>query len=278
MLDTTKKTIATLTAAACLGGGSWAIAQSSSGSSTGPQGTQAQGQQGERQRGAMPQQEQVTGAVAQKVTDAVQAKVPGATVQRVEKDPQGYHAHITKSDGTQARVQLDANFAVTSVDTGGGRMGGHRGRGGDRPADVTGDTLSKITAAVTAKLPGAKVDHAHKARTGTGYEAHVVKSDGTRVRVTLDAQFQVTATSADTMRGPGGHGGPGGARAGETPLTGDNAAKARAAALAKLPGATVDRVENDADGGKYEAHVTKADGTRATVKMDADFNVTSVEG
>jgi uncharacterized membrane protein YkoI len=52
---------------------------------------------------------------------------------------------------------------------------------------------------------------------------------------------------------------------------------AKAAALAKLPGATVVRVETDADGDAYEAHVTKADGSRATVKFDKSFNVTSVE-
>jgi hypothetical protein len=39
----------------------------------------------------------------------------------------------------------------------------------------------------------------------------------------------------------------------------------------------VDRVENDAEGSPYEAHVTKADGSRATVEVDKDFKVTSVE-
>jgi hypothetical protein len=69
----------------------------------------------------------------------------------------------------------------------------------------------------------------------------------------------------------------GGQRADETLLTGTNAAKAKAAALKALPGATVERVETDGDGGGvYEAHVTKADGSRATVLFDKDFNVTSV--
>ena len=93
--------------------------------------------------------------------------------------------------------------------------------------------------------------------------------------VRVNAQFAVT--SVDAGRGPGGPGGPGGQRAGETLLTGDNAAKAKSAALAKLPGATVVRVETDADGAVYEAHVTKADGSPATVKFDKTFNVTSVE-
>jgi hypothetical protein len=85
---------------------------------------------------------------------------------------------------------------------------------------------------------------------------------------------QVAAT-ADPSKGPGGRGGP---RAGETPLTGADADKAKAAALAAVPGATIVRVETDADGhAKYEAHMTKADGTPVTVYVDADFNVVSVE-
>ena len=63
---------------------------------------------------------------------------------------------------------------------------------------------------------------------------------------------------------------------GETPLTGADAEKATAAAEAEVPGGTVLRVETDADG-TYEAHVKKADGTEVEVKMDKDFNVTSVE-
>ena len=64
----------------------------------------------------------------------------------------------------------------------------------------------------------------------------------------------------------------------ETLLSGDTAGKVRAAALAKEPGATIERVETDADGhAKYEAHMTKADGSRATVYVDASFDVVGVE-
>src|SRR4051794_20963288 len=62
----------------------------------------------------------------------------------------------------------------------------------------------------------------------------------------------------------------------EKALTGDTAAKVQAAALAKLPGATILRVETDA-GGVYEAHVRKADGTAAEVHVGQDFTVTSVD-
>jgi hypothetical protein len=60
-------------------------------------------------------------------------------------------------------------------------------------------------------------------------------------------------------------------------LTGDTADKAKAAALAAVPGGTVQRVENDAEGATYEAHMTKSDGSQVTVKMDANFKVTGVE-
>jgi uncharacterized membrane protein YkoI len=63
----------------------------------------------------------------------------------------------------------------------------------------------------------------------------------------------------------------------ETLLTGTDADKATAAALAAVPGATIERVETDAEGDAYEAHIVKADGTHATVKFDASFNVTSID-
>jgi hypothetical protein len=63
----------------------------------------------------------------------------------------------------------------------------------------------------------------------------------------------------------------------EALLTGDTAEKVKAAALAAVPGGTVQRVENDAEGSPYEAHVSKADGTQVTVKVDSNFNVTSTE-
>ena len=62
---------------------------------------------------------------------------------------------------------------------------------------------------------------------------------------------------------------------GETLLTGDDAAKAEAAALKAVPGATIIRVETNSSGSVYESHVKKADGSMATVLFDKDFNVTS---
>lgn len=65
-------------------------------------------------------------------------------------------------------------------------------------------------------------------------------------------------------------------RSDEQLLTGDDAEKARAAALAKYPGATIQRVETDSDG-VYEAHLVTADGNRVTVELDAEFTITGEE-
>ncbi|MDB5225193.1 MAG: hypothetical protein JWL87_145 [Candidatus Adlerbacteria bacterium] len=99
---------------------------------------------------------------------------------------------------------------------------------------------------------------------------------------TVDAATAVTTTtdtsaSAQSQRSPhmGGHVGHNGIK--EELLTGDAAARVTAAALAAVPGGTVERVENDAEGAAYEAHMTKADGSRVTVKFDQNYAVTATE-
>ena len=63
----------------------------------------------------------------------------------------------------------------------------------------------------------------------------------------------------------------------EAVLAGDQATTVQAAVAAAYPNATIVRMETDADGATYEAHVTMADGSRATVKFDASFNITSTD-
>jgi hypothetical protein len=86
------------------------------------------------------------------------------------------------------------------------------------------------------------------------------------------------ATNNTTDRGagpPGRHVGANGQR--EQPLSGDVASKVRDAALAKVPGGTIERVETDADhGSPYEAHVRKSDGTELEVLVNKSFQVTAV--
>ena len=91
---------------------------------------------------------------------------------------------------------------------------------------------------------------------------------------TTTAATTAEATAAAPDPSQGGHVANG---ITETLLTGDAATQVAAAAKAAVPDATVDRVENDAEGAAYEAHMTKADGTHVTVKVNADFSVSGVE-
>src|SRR5439155_17087549 len=92
------------------------------------------------------------------------------------------------------------------------------------------------------------------------------------VTVILDKSYAVL--SVETGHGFGGGG------SGETPLTGDVATKAKAAAVAKVGGtadaATTENDSSDANAA-YEVHVTKADGSHVTVILDKDYNVLAVE-
>jgi hypothetical protein len=73
----------------------------------------------------------------------------------------------------------------------------------------------------------------------------------------------------------GGHVGANGKT--EQPLSASVAAKVKAAAQAKFPNATIERVETDVDhGSPYEAHARKADGTELEVLVDDQFEVTAV--
>jgi hypothetical protein len=49
-----------------------------------------------------------------------------------------------------------------------------------------------------------------------------------------------------------------------------------AAAQAAVPGATIQRVETDAEGSPYEAHMVKSEGSLVTVKVDSSFKVTKI--
>lgn len=141
---------------------------------------------------------------------------------------------------------------------------------------LTGEDAAKAKAAAETAVPGGTISRVETdSDGGATYEAHVTKSDGTEVVVKLDKDFGVMSVDAfgGGGRHGGGHGGPG---MGETPLTGDDAAQAKAAAEKAVSGGTVIRVETDSDG-TYEAHVRKSDGTEVEVKMDKNFKVTSVD-
>jgi hypothetical protein len=85
-----------------------------------------------------------------------------------------------------------------------------------------------------------------------------------------------SAASGSSTSSEGSGESSGGGHAGETPLTGTTAAKVKAAALAKYPGATIVRLETDSDG-VYEAHITTTAGKDVIVQVGKDFAVTGTQ-
>jgi uncharacterized membrane protein YkoI len=160
--------------------------------------------------------------------------------------------------GTLTAMALPANASTTATSN------------AANETELTGDTATKVNDAVLAANAGATIDRMETEGDGNAaYEAHITKTDGTHATVKLDTNFTITATET------GGKGGRGG---NETELTGDTATKVNDAVLAANAGATIDRMETEGDdSATYEAHITKTDGTHATVKLDTNFTITATE-
>ncbi|MEY2441517.1 MAG: hypothetical protein QOJ46_943 [bacterium] len=102
----------------------------------------------------------------------------------------------------------------------------------------------------------------------------IANAASTPAATTAPSGSTATRQAAPPQRDPamGGHQANGKT---ETLLTGDTASKVEAAAKAKVPGATIERVETDADtGSAYEAHMRKADGSEVIVYVNSSFEVT----
>jgi uncharacterized membrane protein YkoI len=142
--------------------------------------------------------------------------------------------------------------------------------------ELSGDKAASVEAAVVAAYPDATIERMETDAEGAAYEAHVTLADGSEATVKLDASFAITAT--ETGRGDhegGGGGGPHTANGvTEEELSGDKAASVEAAVVAAYPYATIERMETDAEGSAYEAHITLGNGSKTTVKLDASFAIT----
>jgi Peptidase propeptide and YPEB domain len=126
-----------------------------------------------------------------------------------------------------------------------------------------------VVAAMAVGVGGGSYGIASAASGGSSASGSSTPTTATAAQATPTA----TAPSAPNAQNPWG-----GQRSDETLLTGETAAKVRQIALARVSGATIVRVETDADGhAAYEAHMVKTDGTPVTVYVDKQFNVVSVE-
>ena len=124
-------------------------------------------------------------------------------------------------------------------------------------------------AAISAVALGAAI-------TGGAIGASVVGTAGAQTDNSSSSSSTAPADDSAPQRDPtqGGHTANG---IREELLTGDTATKVSDAAEAAVPDATVDRVETDAEGAAYEAHMTKSDGSHVTVKVNEDGSVAGVE-
>jgi hypothetical protein len=184
MNSTIRKTAVTVAAIGAAGFGGAAIAGAADNAGSSTKTTQTR-----------PQREALSADVAAKVKAAALDKVPGATVVRTEAGgPYGtpYHAHIKTSGGTLQVVLVDASFKATDVvaDQSRGR-GGRGGRHGNETA-LTGDTKTKVEAAVKAKSPGATIVRTEtNSDSSAPYESHIKTSDGKELEVTVSKDFEV---------------------------------------------------------------------------------------
>ena len=138
---------------------------------------------------------------------------------------------------------------------------------------LTGTTAAQVTKAALAAVPGATVQRVTTEHAGATnpYEAHLTKTDGTRVAVFIGGTYKVISIQADPGRRHKG--------GGESVLTGTTAAQVTKAALAAVPDATVQLVTTEHAGATnpYEAHLTKTDGTRVTALIGSNYNVISIQ-
>ena len=176
------------------------------------------------------------------------------------------------STGSTSSTPATGTATISTGDTAGAGPAQGSPPGGGETA-LTGTTASKVTSAALAAVPGATVNRVTTEHAGASnpYEAHLTKTDGSRVTVLIGSAFNVISIEADHAKGPRG--------GGETALTGTTASRVTSAALAAVPGATVNRVTTEHAGASnpYEAHLTKTDGSRVTVLIGSAFNVISIK-
>ena len=186
MLNSIRKTAVAIVALAALALGGAAIAGAADKTSSGSSSSQSR------------QREALSSDVAAKVKAAALDKVPGATVLRTEAGgpySTAYHAHIKTSDGTLKVVLVNASFEATAVQADQGRggrgKGGHGGRGHGETA-LTGDTKTKVEAAVKAEYPGATIERTEtNGDSAAPYESHITTSAGKELEVLVSKDFKV---------------------------------------------------------------------------------------
>ena len=166
--------------------------------------------------------------------------------------------------------------AATSTPTYGSTPAGvsapAQGRGAGTDTAVTGAEADKVKAAVTAAHSGVTITTVRKDPDGS-YDA--LGTDASGNPVFYDVSADLTTVTAGGG-GRGGHGGPGGASQ-DTPVTGSQADKVKAAVKAKYSGVTITSVRKDPDG-SYDALGTDAGGNPVFYDVSADLKTVTAGG
>lgn len=149
--------------------------------------------------------------------------------------------------------------------------------------------------AATRATGGQVVSVDFDAERGATWEVEITKSDGSRLDVLLDRDFQVihVGAQADPYRDSAPSDTPRDREARdsksstnsdddgdrEQPVSAGDADEAARVALKEVGGGAVQDVDLDSEGGaKWEVEIVRRDGSRVDVLLDSRFNVISVGG
>ncbi|MCW2974414.1 MAG: hypothetical protein JWN72_2687 [Thermoleophilia bacterium] len=210
-MKVSKRTIAIGVACAALGslGGGYAVA--GPGSDVATKGSSADEDHGDKGEG---RHEELTGTTLSKASDAALTKVGEGKVTETERGDHGtaFEVEVTKDDGSQVDVELDAAFVVTAVKADAPEANDASGEGddeadganrsegddGESKQELTGSDLAKASKAALGRVGEGKVTKTEKGDDGeAAFEVEVTKDDGSQVDVELDASFAVTAANLD---------------------------------------------------------------------------------
>ncbi|MGZ4624651.1 MAG: hypothetical protein ACXVGD_22310 [Blastococcus sp.] len=134
------------------------------------------------------------------------------------------------ASGVVAGGILAGTFSASAAETGTATSGG-TGTSTAQPSQdqsqpqrsdeklLTGDTKTKVEAAVMAKYPGATIERTETDSDGV-YESHIITTAGNHVIVQVGKAFTVIGTQTGGPGGGHGPGGPGGAPSGSSGSSG----------------------------------------------------------
>ncbi len=111
----------------------------------------------------------------------------------------GSYGLATAATGSGSDSSSSAATTTAAATAPGGPAPGGQPWGGQRSDEtpLTGDALTKVTAAAKARVPNGTIVRVETDADGhAAYEAHMTKADGTPVTVYVDEQFDVVSVES----------------------------------------------------------------------------------